>query len=150
MDYRELRFYQKSRKVISDLNLKIKTWPKTMQAQEIARQTFRAALSVGANIAEGHGRHLGQEYIHYLTIAQGSANEVDHWLNTALDCGIGNSENIRKIISYNNETRKMLHTTINTLRRQNPKTVRETLAPYSPIPSFSSDTAAEDESDTSF
>jgi four helix bundle protein len=46
-----------------------------MQAQEISRQLLRSAMSIGANIAEGHGRHEGAEYIHYLIIAQGSANE---------------------------------------------------------------------------
>jgi four helix bundle protein len=74
-DYRDLAFYQKAREVIKGINDLIKTWPKTMQAQEISRQLLRSAMSIGANIAEGHGRHEGAEYIHYLIIAQGSANE---------------------------------------------------------------------------
>ena len=100
-----------------------------MQAQEIARQVFRATTSVGANIAEGHGRHIGQEYIHYLIIAQGSANEVDHWLNTALDCGVGNTENVKRILALNLETRKMLSATIISLRNQGSKSVHETPSP---------------------
>ena len=107
-----------------------------MQAREISQQLFRAASSVGANIAEGHGRHAGQEYIHYLIIARGSAYEVDHWLHTALDCKLGDPQNIQDLITLNNETRKMLTSTINTLRRQQSgKSLRETLIPYSPIPS---------------
>ena len=116
------------------INDELKSWQKTMQAQEIARQVFRASSSIGANIAEGHGRHIGQEYIHFLTIAQGSANEVDHWLNVALDCEIGNSENIRRILALNTETRKMLSAAINSLRNQGARSVHETPAPYSPIP----------------
>jgi four helix bundle protein len=96
----------------------IKTWPHTMQAQEIARQLFRAVVSVGANIAEGRGRHEGKEYAHFLTIAQGSANEVNHWLNTALDCQIGAPDSIHEIIALNQETRKMLATAITSLRAQ--------------------------------
>jgi four helix bundle protein len=134
MDYRELVFYQKARQVIQAANAELKTWPKTMQAQEISRQMFRAASSVGANIAEGHGRHIGQEYIHFLTIAQGSANEVDHWLNSALDCKIGNLENTKQILALNNETRKMLAATISSLRSQSSRSVHETPAPYSPAP----------------
>jgi four helix bundle protein len=134
MDYRELGFYQKARQVTQAVNAELKTWSKTMQAQEISRQVFRAASSVGMNIAEGHGRHAGQEYIHFLIIAQGSANEVDHWLNSALDCSLGNLENIRQILALNNETRRMLAATISSLRSQSAKSVHETPAPYSPSP----------------
>ena len=134
MEFSELGFYIKARQVTKAVNDELKTWPKTMQAQEIARQIFRAASSVGANIAEGHGRHIGQEYIHYLIIAQGSANEVDHWLNTALDCGVGNPEKLKQILSLNTETIKMLSATINSLRSQSAKSIHETPSPNSPAP----------------
>jgi four helix bundle protein len=135
MDYRELGFYQKARQVTMLINSELKTWPKTMQAQEIARQLFRASTSIGANIAEGHGRHMGPEYIHFQIIAQGSANEVDNWLNTVLDCGIGNSDNIKRILALNLETRKMLSGSINSLRNQDSKSIYESPFPYSLNPS---------------
>jgi four helix bundle protein len=134
MEFSELGFYIKARLVTKAVNDELKTWPKTMQAQEIARQLFRAATSVGANIAEGHGKHIGQEYIHYLIVAQGSANEVDHWLNTVIDCSIGNSANIKRILALNIETCKMLEATIRSLRSQGSKSVHETPAPYYPSP----------------
>lgn len=134
MEYRDLGFYQKARQVTQAVNAEIRTWPKTMQAQEIARQVFRAATSVEANIAEGHGRHFGQEYIHYLIIAQGSANEIDHWLNTDLDSGLGNAENIKHILALNTESRKMLSASINSLRDRGAKSIHESPIPYSPSP----------------
>jgi four helix bundle protein len=134
MDYRELDFYQKARQVTLLINNELKTWPNTMQAQEIARQLFRAPTSICANIAEGHGRHIGPEYIHYLIIAQGSANEADNWLNIALDCGIGNSESIKRILALNLETRKMLAGSINSLRNQDSKSIHESPIPYSLTP----------------
>jgi four helix bundle protein len=140
MDYRNLQIYRKAREVTRQVSKMIKSWPPTTQSQIIARQLFRATSSIGANIAEGHGRHTGLEYIHYLIIAQGSANEVDHWLNTAADCEICNQDQISPLILLNNETRKMLTATINTLnKQQSNKTLREPPSPYSPIPSNQED-----------
>lgn len=45
----------------------ISGWPKTPQAQLIARQLFAAATSVGANIAEGKACYVGKEYERFLT-----------------------------------------------------------------------------------
>lgn len=102
-----------------------------MQAQEISRQLFRSATSVGANIAEGHGRHQGTEYIHFLIIAQASANETEHWLNTAKDCQLGNVEKTDEILKFNNEVIRMITSTINTIRaKQGAKNIREDEADY--------------------
>jgi four helix bundle protein len=130
-NYQELIFYQKAREVVKGVDALIKSWPKTMQAQEISRQLFRAATSVGANIAEGHGRHQGSEYIHYLLIAQGSANETEHWLNTAQDCGLGPADRINEILKLNIETIRMIASTVSTLRsKQGTKSIRDDQSDY--------------------
>jgi four helix bundle protein len=148
MDYRQLLFYQKAREVWKLISIETRRWPTSRQAGEIAKQLFRAAVSVGANIAEGHGRHEGPEYIHFLKIAQGSANEVDHWLHTAIDCGLGDENNIRHIGALNNETRKMIATTIVTLQKQTRvKTVRESSEEYTPDPLPLSPSSFEADSD---
>ena len=130
-NYQELIFYQKARHVVMAVDALVKSWAKTMQAQEISRQLFRSATSVGANIAEGHGRHQGIEYIHYLIIAQGSANETEHWLCTAQDCDLGPNDQIEEIIKLNNEVVRMIATTIGTLRaKQGMKSLKEERADY--------------------
>jgi four helix bundle protein len=102
-----------------------------MQAQEIARQLFRSVTFIGANIAEGHGRHQRTEYIHYLIIAQGSANETEHSLNTAKDCELEFNERIDEILSLNNEAVRVVTSTINTIRsKQGSKNLREDQADY--------------------
>lgn len=138
-DYRDLIFYQRAREVVNGINALIKTWPKTMQAQEISRQVLRSAMSVGANIAEGHGRHEGSEYIHYLIIAQGSANETDHWLHTILDIGLSPKEKIEELVNRNNEVRRMLTSSIHTLRSKHAgRQIRDDAHPY-PVEDMSSD-----------
>ncbi len=130
-NYQELLFYQKAREVVKKVDILIKQLPKTMQAQEISRQLFRAATSIGANIAEGHGRHQGSEYIHFLIIAQGSANETEHWLNTALDCGLGPADRINEILKLNNETIRMITSTISSIRaKQGIKNIRDDQSDY--------------------
>ena len=44
MGYRELGSYQKARQVIQATNAELKSWPKTMQAQEIARSVHEAPI----------------------------------------------------------------------------------------------------------
>jgi len=128
-NYQEFIFYQKARQVVKAVDALIKSWPKTMQTQEISRQLFRSATSVGANIAEGHGRHQGTEYVHYLIIAQGSANEPEHWLNTAKDCGLGPNEQIDQIVRLNVEVARMITSTITTIRAKQ-KQIGEERADY--------------------
>ncbi len=130
-NYQELIFYQKARQVAKKVDTLVRSWPKTIQAQEISRQLFRSAISIGANIAEGHGRHQGTEYIHYLIIAQGSANETEHWLHTACDCELGSKEEITEILKLNTEVVRMITAAINTIRaKQGTKNLKEEQSEY--------------------
>jgi four helix bundle protein len=139
-NYADLIFYQKARQVVKMIDTLVKSWPKTMQAQEISRQLFRSATSVGANIAEGHGRHQGSEYVHYLIIAQGSANETEHWLHIALDCELGARQDINEALNLNNEVVRMITSTISTIRaKQEAKGLKENRAEYTADSGFIND-----------
>ena len=55
--------------------------PKTGAGAVLARQLVASAASIGANIAEGHGRFSLAAYRNHLSIAKGSACETDSWLD---------------------------------------------------------------------
>lgn len=130
-DYKELPVYKKARELVVGVDRLIKLLPNTPQAREVSRQLFAAATSIGANIAEGHGRHIGKEYERFLYYAQGSANEVDHWLHVMKDCRLGPPKLVDRLIALNVEILKLLSATLSTLRRKRMEgMIKEEMAEY--------------------
>jgi hypothetical protein len=69
--YKDLLVWQKAMDLVVESYKISKRLPRT-ETYGLASQIQRAAVSIPANIAEGHGRdHLG-EYLHHLSIANGS------------------------------------------------------------------------------
>ena len=66
MNYRELPVYRKARKLVIGVDRLLTYFPNTPQAWIVSKQLFDAATSIGANIAEGRGRHMGKE-VEYIT-----------------------------------------------------------------------------------
>ena len=53
----------------------------------LVTQCRRAATSIAANIAEGHGRRSAAYFVHFLRIARGSVSELDTELELASRLG---------------------------------------------------------------
>ena len=106
-------------------------------------QLRRAAVSVMSNIAEGFERETTPDFIHFLTIAKGSAGEVRSQLYLVQDRELADESAIAECRMLAVETGKILSKLISSLKERNsnepsaPKrfhTRRKSIPPTSPTP----------------
>jgi len=74
----------------------------------LTSQLRRAAVSIPANIAEGHGREGLGEYIHFLGIAQGSLRETETHLMIAARLALVDKQKISEVLRLSDEVSRML------------------------------------------
>lgn len=74
----------------------------------LTNQIRRAACSVPANIAEGHGRFSPGDVRRFLDIANGSLTELDTHLEIAIQVGIAQKDAIEKVQIEIGELGKMI------------------------------------------
>lgn len=117
-NYKELPVYAKAYENALKINDLICGFPSKPQAWAVSRQLFGAACSIGANIAESRGRYVGKEYERFLTFAQGSANEVEHWLRLCRDCSLADGAEADKLLARNEEVLRMISATLRSLREK--------------------------------
>ena len=78
-NYRELEVWEKSHKLTLELYTLSRRFPKE-EIYSLTSQLRRAAVSIGANLAEGCGRRTSAELARFVRIAMGSASELDYHL----------------------------------------------------------------------
>jgi four helix bundle protein len=71
-----LDVWQKAIDFVVSIYERTKTFPNE-ERFGLTSQVRRAAVSIPANIAEGAGRRSDKEFLHFLSIAQGSCSEVE-------------------------------------------------------------------------
>jgi four helix bundle protein len=81
-------------------------------------QIRRAAASVPANIAEGHGRENTRSFIQYLRIAQGSLKELETHLLLAERTGMVRRADIDAPMVQCESLGKMLRSLIRSLQKK--------------------------------
>ncbi len=82
----------------------------------LVSQIRRAAVSIPANIAEGHGReHLG-DYLHHLSVANGSLMELETHFLIAQGLSLLRPEDIECLLKLTSEVGRMLAGLTNKLK----------------------------------
>jgi four helix bundle protein len=105
-DYKRLRVWQKAHKLTCAVYAVTRSFPHADRF--LGDQIRRAAISIGANIAEGCGRNGDAELRRFLNIALGSANELRYLLELAIDVGVMTVESGGALVESADEIRRML------------------------------------------
>ena len=71
-------------------------------------QMRRSAVSVPANISEGHTRPTRQDFVRFLTIAKGSLRELETYCEVSAMLRYADERQLKRIRSLAEETGKML------------------------------------------
>jgi len=92
-------------------------WPKVEQYGGVADQLRRSAKAVCALLVEGHGRRAGSEveFVRYLRMAIGSADEAKLWCCYAADLDYASRNNALDWQSELSEIARMLQALCNRL-----------------------------------
>jgi four helix bundle protein len=112
--YRDLFVWQKAMDLVVTSYDLAKKFPH-QEIYVLTAQIQRAAVSIPANIAEGHGRkHRGD--LHHLSMARGSSLELETHLLIAVRLAYLRSEDIETIMGTTDEVGRMLSGLIQSLR----------------------------------
>ena len=106
-NYRDLKVWSKSYGLSLELYRLSRSFPKE-ELYGITSQLRRAAVSIGANLAEGCGRRTNAEMARFVRISMGSASELDHHLLLCKDLGFLQDEDYKRTSRGLVEIRKML------------------------------------------
>ena len=113
--YRDLQVWQKAVDLVVESYKLARLLPQN-EAFGLASQIQRAAVSIPANIAEGHGReHLG-DYLHHLSVANGSLMELETHFQVGLRLSYFDQAGIDSVLKQTAELGRMLAGLIRSLK----------------------------------
>ena len=113
--YRDLLVWQKAMDLVVGCYRLTEGFPRS-ETYGLSSQLRRAAVSVPANIAEGQGREAIKEYLHHLSIANGSLMELETHLLIAGRLTYAKESDLTPLLSQASEVGKMLNGLIKSLK----------------------------------
>ena len=106
-DYKNLKVWERSHRLTLEVYESTSSFPKH-ELFGLTSQIRRSAGSIGANLAEGCGRRSEAEMARFVTIAMGSASELEYHLLLARDLKILSSVKHSSLQTELTEIRMML------------------------------------------
>ncbi|MEW5843649.1 MAG: four helix bundle protein [Bacteroidota bacterium] len=107
-DFKKLMVWERSHKFALLIYRLTKQFPKE-ELYGITSQIRRAATSIPTNIAEGSGKNTSKDFSRYLSIASGSASEVEYLLILVKELEFISEKDFQPLDTEINEIKKMLN-----------------------------------------
>jgi len=105
--YRDLIVWQRAIELVRETYRLTGRLP-TPEIYGLTAQMRRSAVSIAANIAEGHARGATRDYIRFLSIANGSLRELETYWEVTADLKFVGQEELAHSIGLGVEVGKML------------------------------------------
>lgn len=105
--YRDLIVWQKGMAFAASVYRLTRQMPKH-EEYRISGQMIRAATSVPANLAEGHGRGTRRDYAHFVSIAKGSLAELETFLLLVAELDLAPTNATEPVLAQAEEVGRML------------------------------------------
>jgi len=113
-DFKELKVWEKAHQLTLQVYRITKNFPSDEQFG-LTVQLRRAAATVPTNIAEGCGRDSERELARFMSIAAGSASEMEYHLLLACDLNYIQNKTYRELNQQVNEAKRTLNSFIQKL-----------------------------------
>jgi four helix bundle protein len=128
-NYQQLRVWQNGMELVRWVYRLTRGFPRH-EVFGLSSQLQRAAVSVPANIAEGHTRGTTKEFLRYVTMSHGSLAELETMFLVAHDLQYIDAKNFEPLAALCDSTGKML----GALRRSLVKKLHSPKSPNPQIP----------------
>ena len=115
--YRDLLIWQRGMDVVEACYRITKRLPDE-ERYGLISQIRRSAVSIPANIAEGHGREVAGSFIQHLRIAQGSLKELETLLVLVQRLELSEQVAVSPILDSCDELGRMLRSMIRTVQEK--------------------------------
>ncbi|MCD4727075.1 MAG: four helix bundle protein [Pirellulales bacterium] len=115
--YRELIVWQKAMDLVKSVYETTSCFPSS-ELYGLTSQVRRAAVSIPSNIAEGQGRNTTRDFLHFLSVAQGSLREVETQISIAESLGYIEKQLERTILDTTAEVGRLISGLCNSLKNK--------------------------------
>ncbi len=108
-NFQKLEVWQVSMDLTTEIYHSTSKFPQN-EVYGLISQMRRSSTSIPSNIAEGSGRRTNKEFVHFLSIANGSSYELQTQIRLSKNIGYISEKSMDGLLEKLNSVQKMIYT----------------------------------------